>query len=129
MNNDIFFMSCAVLSVWSKGGLKKTYGIVAASKDNELLKVFCSQRTKFSSEIEFILNTFGSTFNFTETTLYVTFAPSKNFFDAAKSKKVKRIVYLPLQDCGFKDEILEPFKYNFGKVVDLFSVYKIPENV
>lgn len=129
MNNDIFLMSCAVLSVWSKGGLKKNYGIAVANKENELAKVLCLQKSKFNSEVELILNIFGSTFNFSETILFLTFDPSKNFIDAAKSKKVKRVVYLPLKKLSFKDEILEPFKYNFGKVIDLLSVYKIPENV
>ena len=122
-------MSCAILSVWSKGGLSKNYGIAISNKDNELLKLICLQKSKFQSEIELLLNVFSNLNNVTDTNFYITFCPSKLFVDAAKCKKVSKIFYLPIYKTEIKDSVLESFKYNFGKVVDLFSVYKIPENV
>lgn len=126
-NKDIFLMTTAVMAVWSKSSMKKSYGIAIANKDKELIKVSTYFKSSFQSEIDFILNIFSTNFNYSDTFIYTTFKPSENFILAAKIKKVTNLFWLedPRKHNNdlCEEQFAKPFICNFGVVIDLLAQY------
>jgi len=129
MNSDLYCMCTAILSVWNKSNIKKSYGIVVKNKNDDIYKVFSLLKNKFGNEIDFIFHIFNNSYSYLETTFYTTFLPSDNFIFAAKNKGVKKIVFLGSRHSNdYTDIVVEPFNYEFGKIIDLLSLYKSIKN-
>ena len=121
-------MCTAILAVWSKSTLKKCYGLVLVNKEGEIQKIYSLLKSKYSNDVEFVLSLFCGTINYTDTILYVTFFPSQIFIQAAKSKKIKKIIHLPSKNQKvISDPILEEFSSEFGRIIDLLSNFKLSQ--
>lgn len=122
MENDIFFMSMAILNAWRTGHVTKHYSAVIVSKEYELLKTIIVPKNKSITESILILNLFGCNLKYCDSNIYINFIPNANIASCAKIKEVGRLVYYG--DCNTKDledysDFCINFDYNFGSIIDL----------
>jgi hypothetical protein len=124
MNNDLFFMTMAVLSVWREHNSRMVFSSVFVSENFEDYEIKIIEKS--SNKFGLVLDLFQNV-DYEQGHLYMTITPCNEIIAAAESKKLSRLVYFPNEDVRVsdgKDIKVEPFVYTFGKIIDILSCYK-----
>jgi len=124
MNNDLFFMTLAVLSVWRERNAKSIFSAIFVSENFEDYEIRLVEKT--SNKFTVLLDLFQNV-EYESGHLYMTMNPCDEIIAAAEARNLCRIVYFPNEDTrviNAKNIKVEPFVYTFGKIIDILSCYK-----